>query len=298
MTTCVRSAWLTLGSSSVQLEDPTHGYFCTQLNVGYPTVREVKANRPDTHGIDDRTLFWGERVVTADVTALAGAGARIDTVAGLFAPFMDIDARPTLHWILDRPGAPERVLVVRAAGFSTTISGDNRRDIHLQWVAADPTIRDPVTQTVSAWAGSGTAPGRTYNLTYPRTYPAGGTGATTGYIRTYGDLPIQPLFTIYGPVTTPAVYLHNNSDPSTVYAVRFDAGYQIPAAHYVTVDTGRKTVYVDGDPNQPVMDAVDWLHSTWPYVPPYPNVGVVTMGGTSTSSVTQTVVSWQDAYLT
>ena len=47
----------------------------------------------------------GTRVVSADITALAGAGARIDDVADNFAPFMVPSARPVLHYVLDRPGA-------------------------------------------------------------------------------------------------------------------------------------------------------------------------------------------------
>lgn len=58
---CVRKAWLTLGSTLINLEDPTQGYFCTQLDLGFPSVREVTNNKPDQDGTDDRTRFMGSR---------------------------------------------------------------------------------------------------------------------------------------------------------------------------------------------------------------------------------------------
>ena len=71
---CARYAWLTLGNQSVYLEDPDLGYFCTSLDLGFPTVRAVVNNRPDQHGIDDWTALWGERAVTASITAVRSAG--------------------------------------------------------------------------------------------------------------------------------------------------------------------------------------------------------------------------------
>lgn len=305
MSPCIRRAWLTLGAQTLLLEDPTEGYFCTSLDLGYPAVREVKNDRPAQHGIDDRTAYWGERVVTADVIALAGAGAQVDAVLSLFAPFMNVAARPVLHWVLDRPGAAERVLTLRASAFSGAISGDNERDIHLSWVAANPVVLDPVVQSVTAWTGSGTVAGRTYPWTPPRVYPvgSGGPGATQGQIRSLGDFPIRPLYRLYGPVTNPYILLHNN-DGSGDSALRFDNGYQVPAGHFVDIDTAAKSAYTDADPTQPAMASIDWVNTTWPLVNPYlgpavgGNVGILTAGGSSTSGITQVVASWQDAYLT
>lgn len=301
---CVRKAWLTLGSQTLLLEDPSTGYFCSQLDLGYPQVREVKSNRPGQHGIDDRTSLWGERVVTADVIALVGAGAQIDQVMSLFAPFVNVAARPVLHWILDRPGTAERTLTLRPAAFGSPIVGDNERDIHLSWVAANPIVLDPVVQTVTAWSGSGVVAGRTYPFVHPRSYPAGsgGPGATSGNIHSYGDFPIRPLYRLYGPVTNPMIVCHNN-DGSGDTSIRFDNGYQVPASHFVDIDTGARTAYTDGDPSQPAMTSIDWISSTWPVVNPYvpaagTNVGIVTLSGSSTSGITQVIVSWQDQYLT
>src|SRR5215831_18145121 len=135
MAACARTAWLTLDTRTVYLEDLTKGYFCTELDLGYPEVREVMSNKPDAAGADDRTNLFGARVVSANITAAASAGAVIDDVADSFAPYMDPAARPVLHYVLDRPGTPERTLTLRAAAWSWPIAGPYDRDIHLQWVA-------------------------------------------------------------------------------------------------------------------------------------------------------------------
>ena len=294
-TTCVRSAWLTLNSLSVPLESVSGGWFCTSLDLGYPDVREVVSNRPDQDGIDDRTTLFGARTVTADITALTGAGAQIDAVVAQFAPFMVPSARPTLHYVLDRPGAPERTMKLRAAGFTGPIAGPNERDIHLQWVADDPAALDPTEKTSTAWAGSSTAQGRTYNLTFNRIYPPGGGSKVDGVIRTVGDLGIRPRLKMYGPATRATVNIGPGS--TLVLIVAFLPGYVINAGHYVDVDTAKRTAYLDGDPSQSVIASIDWFVSLWGVLQPGVTNNMWMTGG-STSGVTQTIATWHDRYLT
>src|SRR5262245_46074917 len=140
---CVRQAWLDLNGSTRQLEDPSAGYFCSNLDLGFPVVRDVVTSRADQDGAPDRTQYFGMRVINAQLRALTGAGAQIDAVAAAFAPYMFPSARPVLHYVLDRPGTPERVMTVRGAGYSWPVEGAYERSIQLQWVAADPVAYDP-----------------------------------------------------------------------------------------------------------------------------------------------------------
>lgn len=288
---CVRRAWLTLGSLTVGLEGP--GWFCASLDLGYPDVRDVVSNRPDQDGIDDRTAYFGARTVTAEIVALSTAGAQIDQVLTQFAPFMLPANRPTLHYVLDRPGAAERTMRLRAAGFSGPIAGPYERDIQLQWVADDPAALDPVEKSATSWAGSSTQPGRLYNLTFPRIYPAGGGSGSLGIILTVGDLSIRPKLRIYGPVTAPYVGIGATVSGITV---RFLAGYVIPAGHFVDVDTARRTAFYDADPAQSVIAQLDWYNSVWGVLVPNTTYQM-TMQGSSTSGVTQTLATWHDRYL-
>ena len=294
--TCVRRAWLVSGGVTLPLEDEAAGYACTELDLGYPEVREVTNNRPDQDGIDDRTTLMGSRAVTANITTVSGGSDTPDTVATLFAPFMLPSLRPELHYVLDRPGAPERYLVVRAAGYSWPISGASSREVHLSWVASDPIMRDPTVHTAAAYAGSGAAGGgRTYPLTFNRTYPTGGGSPSTGTISSAGDVPIRPRLRIYGPITTPVVTLQVSA-PATTYRVVFVTGFRIDTGHWVDVDTAAKTAFTDAGLS--VMSSIDWSTSAWPVLPTLPAVTYLSLAGTTTSAVTQVVATWSDGYLT
>jgi hypothetical protein len=301
--TCVRKAWLTMGSYYAALEDPSLGYFCPSLDLGYPDVRANVNPRPNHDGIIDRTHLMGGRTVSAQVTALHGAGASIDDIGSLFAPFMVPSARPVLHYVLDRQGTAERVMTLRPAGYSWPIAGADQRDIMLQWVAADPVVRDPNGRSYTAWSGSTpTNPGRLYNLTFPRIYPVGGGGPITATIWSNGDVPFQPVLRFYGPITGP-VATFTYTDPSTTktstWHVVFLPAYRIDAGHYVDVDTAARTAVLDGTTS--VLSALDWNANAkqWPYLPIWPAqiTMALTSAGGNTTGVTQVVATWEDGYL-
>jgi hypothetical protein len=297
---CVRQAWLTLGSLTLQLEDMTKGYWCETLDLGSPAVREVVSNRPDQNGVDDRTMYMGARTITADIKALqsvGGAANPIDAVATAFAPFMDPGQRPVLHYVLDRPGTPERQITVRAADYGWPISGPYERDVHLAFVAADPVMRDATQKTATAWAGSGSGGVRVYNLTFNRTYPGSGTSPTNATIAPLGDVGVRPLFRIYGPATAPAVNWYNIPSGQNGW-MRTVAGYQVFAGHYLDINSATKTAFVDGDPNQPAMASIDWQNSQWPLIGPAPAYSIMTLSAGSPSAVTQVQAMWRDGYLT
>jgi hypothetical protein len=294
---CVRSAWLVLGSNTVLLEDSTKGYFCTNLDLGAPAVRAVVNPNPDRTGETDRTRFMGGRVVEADVTALTGTGARIDDVMDNFAPFMDPSQRPVLHYVLDRPGTPERTMTLRAVAYDAKIAGAAQRDIVMQWEAGDPIAYDTTQQVKTAFTGSGTGAGRTYPLTFARVYPAGGGAPLGAVLVSYGDVAAHPLVRIYGPVTAPRLTMQ--VQPSTVggpYFV-FLSTLVLSAGQWVDIDTARHTVLLQSDPKQNALASVDWSQSSWPYIPPYPGSVFMTISGSSTSGVTQAQALWFDGFL-
>jgi len=291
---CVRSAWLVLGARTVMLEDVAHGWACESLDLGYPTVRAVTNNRPDKDGVDDRTQIMGERAAAASITALASMGAQIDAIAASFAPFMVPAARPVLHYVLDRPGAPERTLTLRAAGYGWPIAGPYQRDIQLQWVAPDPIARDVTQKSGTSYPGASAASGRRYNLVFPRVYPSGGGGPSTATLYSAGDVDVRPLLRIYGPVTAPVV-----SFAPSCGAFAMLPTMTISGGHYVEVDCQMRTAWFDGDRAQNVLTQADWVTIAaqgWPRLPPATTV-TMTMTGQSTSGSTQCQATWNDGYL-
>jgi hypothetical protein len=296
--TCVRRAWLTLGSYSVPLEGV--GYFCTKLDLGSPIVREVVNNKPDQWGQDDRTQLLGSRIVTAEITALAGAGAVIDDVASRFAPFMDPSQRPVLHYVLDRPGTPERTLTLRAANYTWPIVGPYQRDIQLQWVAADPVARSAVTKTAFAWAGIEGGPGRTYDLRYDRSYPAGGGAATTAHLVNDGDVNVYPLLRVHGPGGAIVIEVWNQYAWGVAALFDFLPSFVLNAGDYVDIDCARRLVYLNGDPTQSLYDQVQWGNvAYWPFIPPSRIVPYLVLGilAEGASGITQVQAYWQDGFM-
>jgi hypothetical protein len=295
----VRKAWLALPSgATVLLDNPAGGWYCQSLDLGAPIVRDVTTNRPAAHGMDDRSAYFAGRTVTVNITAMAPV-AQIDAIASSFAPFMLPGQPCVLHYVLDRPGAPERVLTVRGESYDVPIVGAVERDIVLTFIAADPIVRDPTVQTAVSWSGS-TGSGRTYPLTFNRIYPTGG-AIVNATITTHGDLPCQPVLNIYGPITTPKVTFRTLV-ANTLFQVWGVAGFSIAAGHYCAIDTAARTAYMDGDLSQNVLGSIDWLNTMWPVIPPSPDGATMTLAGDPAggvmTGVTQVQASWQDAYLT
>ena len=290
---CSRRAWLTLGDLTLPLEDETQGYYLTQLDLGFPDPRAVLDDRPDSDGQTDRTAYGSSRVVSANIVALASAGAEIDAVASMFGPFMAANVRPTLHYVLERPGASERTMIVRGSGYSWPLEGASRREIQLQWVAADGAARDVTVRSATAWAGSSSIAGRTYPLTFNRVYPAGGASPSIGVIQPGGDVVARPRFRIFGPVTGPDLRI-TLAGASVVEELRFAASFTIAAGRYVDADSHRRTI-VD-DTGASVYGQVLWGQSQWGALLPGSTYQMALLGSTTTGS-TQALATWQDGYL-
>ena len=290
---CSRRAWLTLGDLTLPLEDETQGYYLTQLDLGFPDPRAVMDDRPDSDGQTDRTAYGSSRVVSANIVALASAGAEIDAVASMFGPFMAANVRPTLHYVLERPGASERTMIVRGSGYSWPLEGARRREIQLQWVAADGAARDVTVRSATAWAGSSSIAGRTYPLTFNRVYPAGGASPSIGLIQPGGDVVARPRFRIFGPVTGPDLRI-TLAGASVVEELRFAASFTIAAGRYVDADSHRRTI-VD-DTGASVYGQVLWGQSQWGALLPGSTYQMALLGSTTTGS-TQALATWQDGYL-
>jgi hypothetical protein len=283
-----------LDGVTVDLEDPAAGYFCSELDLASPEVREVKSNRPDMDGVDDRTQFAGGRVVSAKVDALAGAGARIDEVAATFGRYMVPSARPYLHYVLDRGTNPERVVgPLRGVSAAWPIIGDNAREIQLQWIASDPVAYDPASYLATAWAGAAVQVGREYSLTFDRKYAAGPGGEKVDAVfDVHGDYPVQPVVRIYGPITDPVVTFDTGGNH---YAIPF-GDFRLDAGDHVTVDTKSHAAYMREDPTASVLAALDWGTLSWPVLSPG-NPVTMSVAGENTTGLSQAQATWNEGYL-
>jgi hypothetical protein len=280
MPTCVRQAWLVLGGNTIQLDNPSAGYMCQSLDLGTPIMRTVMNNRPDGDGIIDRTQYMGARTVVAAITALTSAGAQIDAVAASFAPFMVPSQRPVLHYVLDRPGAPERTLTLRPDSYDWPIVGAVQRDIALQWIAPNPISYSATQQSATS------TPAPT---------------ATTATVTSAGDVAPKPVLTITGPVTSPFTFQLVTRTAGgtniTSYPVSFLAGFTLGAGSSVAIDFGARTAVMNTGAS--VLNQLNWTTFTWPVLPLSPQYTVGYWPGTpaGVTPATQAVFTWNDAYL-
>jgi hypothetical protein len=293
-----RQAWLILGGRRLNLDDPVAGYVMTELDIGYPEVREVVDNNPDRDGVNDRTRLAGSRVVTAVIRAWPGGGVKIDDIARLFGPFTWPGGRPELHWILDTADRSERMLTLRAADSAAPMGPPSGREIHLGWVAPDPVAYDPATRTAVGRPETDLMTGRRYDLTFDRVYPAGGIFGESAVVIVAGDVPARPRIRIHGPITAPAVILTKHltiEDPvEVVIRFAFDEAFRVEAGHWVEINGAARQVVEDTGAR--LEGRVDWSESTWPVLESG-YTWTVALLGSSTSQITQAVVTWREGFL-
>jgi hypothetical protein len=301
-----RVAWLTLGDGTapLYLDDWVAGYVCTELDLGWPEVRTVVNNRPDQHGTDDRTKLWGARVITAKLEAWPGGTLTVDQVAELFGPYLDPGSRPQLHYLTS--ANDERILTLRPNAFSAPMGTSVVRKFQLSWVAPDPLVYAGALRSGTTIPTIPGLAGRTYDLTFNRTYPAGGQSSQPVTVTNNGDQAAWPTITIWGPVTTPSVTIDYWGDPGGTtnlgkLLVPFVTGYRIDLPHYVVIDTRARAAWLDGDPLQSVVSSIDQTNALWLPIPPVGAnhaFGSFSMTGTSMqASRTHADVAWREAFL-
>ena len=300
---CHRAAWLTLDNMSVPLEDDANGYVCAELDIGWPDIREVINNRPDFHGVDDRTRLFGARLVSARIVAGPWGARSMDENVRLFGPFLQPSARPVLHYTTETPSDDwsERTLVLRAATFSAPISGAEIREMHCAWVAADPIIRGAETRDAIARPYSTLAGGRSYPLTFDREYATGGAGGQLAFIVSPGESDVFVNVRLFGPIQAPYLYFTTDATPYTAqrnWQVRFKSTYRLDTLRFADIDTANHTL-VDDLGNR-LEGQIDWSQTSWSSLPgnnQSSRMQVFGLGG-STNHNTQALVTWTDGYVT
>jgi hypothetical protein len=294
-----RSAWLVLDDRIMPLDDYAAGYAMTELDIGYPDVRDVTNNRPAQHGIDDQTRYFGGRVVTAKITAWPGATVPLDDIIDAFGPYMNPGARPELHYRTLSSKDIERVIVLRASAFAAPMPSPGLRQFQLSWVAPDPVIRDAALKSGRAWSGSSSPPGRAYNLAYARIYPPGSGAPSVAVLYTDGDIAVPPFLRVYGPITGPYIEIVSQTDSGDdiTGGIRFESSLTVDPGQWLDIDVRNHTARIDGDPAQSVVNRLDFGATTWPFLQSSPYVNYLSLSGSSTSGITQVEAYWQDLYL-
>jgi hypothetical protein len=187
-------------------------------------------------------------------------------------------------------------VTVRAANYAWPISGSQVRDVQLNWVAADPTMYDPMTSTVEAKTGTEGAlfTARYYPLTFDRVYQTpGGAAPIQAVIESPGDIDLRPLFRIHGPVTAAHVDLYPAA--GSVLHLWLNDPVRIDAGHYLEIDSLDHTAYYDSGLSG--LTDIDWANSTWPVLAVLPERTTMVLTGTSADATTRAQAIWHDGFV-
>jgi len=277
---------------SLDLMDQANGYRVESFELGFPTVRAVTSPLPTRDGDYDTTALFGPRTVTV-------AGSLIPSQMGVrqqawqtLAHWLQPRLRPQLVYQID-PGMPQYAIGLVGATLAAPFTNPAVSKFQASWVAPNPAGYSTVQNSFTIQPQSTSAvSGRTYPLTFPRTYPAppaGGSGI--GTVTNNGDFPTWPIFRIFGPCTGPAVRWVTPAGPAVV----FTTGLSINAGDYVEVNTANQTAYVNGLTTADRYSYLDFTQTTWQ--PFYAGQTTIRFAPATWSSPAQLLVLWNDATL-
>jgi hypothetical protein len=283
-----RRAWIVNppATSQLALDDWVAGYACKTLDLGAPNIREVKNNAPDRQGVIDRTAFYADRVVSADMTAWPGGSSSMDDNLRKFAQCMNPAYRPVLHFT-EESMRGELTLILRPVAYPVTFIHPHQLDFLLQWTAPDPVIRSIYTNVIT----NGLSPGP---------WPTG-----TAYGQPTGDVVNFPQVRLWGPIAAGAksVVLQTQVPGGAAQTFTYALNASSPAltaGHNITFDSLARTIKDDAGTDYIAAGYINWPGSSggWASIPPGYTASPY-IGGSPTGTDpnnTHTDLIWQECY--
>jgi hypothetical protein len=279
-------------TDTLDLMNETNGFRVASLDVAYPTVREVTAALPTRDGDYDTTALFGPRVVTIAGSAIASSMGSRQAALTVLAHWCQPRLRPRLVYAVDADRTP-LAIGLRGSQMSGPYNDAHISAFQVSWVAPNPIAYSLVQNSATIAPQQAAAiGGRTYPLTFPRTYPPAGPGGSgEGTVTNNGDYLTWPLLRIYGPCTNPAVYWV--SPPGG--AVVFGGGLSVAAGDYLEVDTFAQTALINGLVGSSRYSSLDFTQTVWQ--PFFSGQTVLRFAPTTFSVPCQLLVLWNDASL-
>lgn len=243
-------------------------FFVTELDLGFPTVREVVADAPGMDGALDDTALFGARAVTATLVVKDFDGDSVnvwlDRLRAMCAPAKRI------RMVVDRDGwAAPRQAWLRSNTLTCLINKTSHiyAEANLAWsapagVLEATTATETVVVPLLGARGLALTPGdvgdEALSLTANDVPDVAieltpGTGQNIATITNPGSLPARPTFVIAGYCRNPVIVQRETNTK-----LAFDL--TVPAGAQVVVDTATRKITMDG---QTVYQHVDWDVSRW-----------------------------------
>lgn len=265
--------------------DRTSGIVVVGWDLGWPTVRAASDPRPDANGEDDVTAYFGARTVTIDCR-LPFSPALRQLAAGRVRQFLDPARRIQAVWVSEQYG--ELRVYGRGDSVANQIAeGMKAASMRLGVRVPSGLIESYAQRTAIVQPGSGTITGRSYDLSYDRSYPDTAVPGALN-ITNAGTANAWPIIRIAGPCTNPIV-----RNVTTGGKLAFT--YTVAAGDQIEIDTYARTIRLNGLAASSLYDKVDFTTLAWPYLAP--GVNDFRYEPSSASSPSQAIVAWRDSYI-
>ena len=205
---------------------PRDGIAHTSLDVGFPAVREVAADRTDDNGTDDTTSRHGAAAVSLALT-LYELGTTRDLLDE-FKTYCRPGQRPYLV-VTDDEWPQIRQLQLRADQVSAPIEVKNgvMRKIQASWKAPGGTWEDTENTELTIAADLPSTSGFTFPVTFPLALDA---TLSSGAVETVnvGNVAAHWTARLYGPCKAPRLI-----NELTGYELIFSESLELAAGEYV-----------------------------------------------------------------
>lgn len=237
-----------------------NGWTVRRFSLGFPTPRVVVDDRPLADGVDDRTAYFGSRVVTLDLLARKNRQTALDELG----PFLVPNARSYLYYP-SSAGFERRVLLRGASVDAPWEGAPGKLELLVAWEAPNGTAETANANSATASATTPPGPGFEFDLTFDLTFPASSpAGSTT--VTTIGNAKCYPVIKLYGPATFPRIENYTDGQKS------LDFNIALSATDYLEVDVRNKTVLLNGNPAQNRYQTLDFATSEWWVLQPGSNL--------------------------
>ena len=234
-----------------------------------PPVRFSADDIPEGDGADVDTAYYGGRPITLTGMIKAGlaTAARNAAIDRLLRAGDANDSDAILRWT--ETGRAETALWLRqqVEPKITGVEGSPRKNFLLSMFSAHPMVRSWALHTISDATGA--------------------LDIAAASIVNAGNRPAYPVLRLYG-ASAAGPRIRNET---LVADIKFKAGYTVPAAKWVEIDTDPTTRSVIDSDGVNQYGNVDLANTQWPYIQPV-------AGGNrwTATSGTRLDVTWRDAW--
>ena len=279
--------------------DHRDGWIVESFELGHPEYAEVEEGATDADGTINTTELIRARDVIVSGVLSEGTSqlwAMKDRLAAFQSPKRRVDL--VVH---EHPDAPVKVLrSCVGVQFPRGVVGRDWDSFQAVFRAPFGILESAELHEASAFpSGEGAELGRDYDLSFDRTYPTSPVLGSRTVVNA-GTIDAYPVFRIFGPVGAAPGADPQGPDTTTIRNLTTGKNLVfedlvVAAGDYCEVDTRRKTIRINGLPEQSRYDRLKFPDSRWWTLVPGENE--LRFSPETSSGVAELRILWRSAWI-